>query len=207
MQTITQEIFSYGKFVLKLVCKADSFAFKVSGRDNDNRFYDLKYSTYLVLEHYNKDMENWKNSVRTSVYFSFPHMYGLKSSFASISDHLATSSDKIFDEIDDPDHGRLVAVSEKYSKYVKKTKGAKNYIAVNYDVYENETKNTLDKGVKIYIVAPEMSIFMPEEVFMSLDMVIQELNLHSAGLLLVNTMSKSARPSANSSKNIREDET
>jgi hypothetical protein len=178
MQNVTQEIFRYKNLTFKIVVKSDYMGFSGGNSQNsENSYYDLRTSVFLVIGFYKYDKEDRSKTVRHDVYFSYPHMHALKVAFQALSTMYQTNPTKIFDEVDDPEHGYLLAVNQKYMEYGEKVRGAEKYVSMTFDTTENEMKNTMDKGVRIYIGMPEYNVFVPIDIFLSIDLMVQEFNL------------------------------
>jgi hypothetical protein len=197
--------------VIKLVVKSEFIGLKTwKSKTSDNWYTEGKYSAYIVISYNKFNKDDKSKNVNESVYFSVPHMYSLKSAFSKIAQRLDSPKyeKEIFDELDDKEHGFLLAVSEKYANYGTKAWGAEKNIVLSFDVYENEAKNTIDKGVRINIITEGTSVFVPTDIFMSIDLLIQEFNLQTNSLLLFNSYlcSKAAKSSSAGRKAVTEQE-
>jgi hypothetical protein len=178
-------------------------------RNSDASYATLNYSSYVILAYKKFDKENPDNNLSEEAYFSHPHMYNLKEAFHAVAERLRTNEQKIFDELNDPVHGQLIGVNEKYASYCEKVKAVEGYLTLEFDIQENDNRGTYDKGVRMNVVSEATTVFFPMDVFLSLNLAIQEFNLTTNSLLLVNSFIGSRRQrssSSSASRSVSEEE-
>lgn len=186
MITATLEIFKFSNLTIKLVNKSkNSFDFRKGGKGEGNMEYqNLEYSTFLIFGYWKNGDEN-NEAVRNDVAFSYPHMFSLKDSFNNIAECILT--DKVFSKVIDPDFGEMPIVTKKYEHYLKRAVGIGKSILFNFDIKENEVKNFYEQGVCLTIGDEDSSVFMNTDLFLSINMAIQEFSLLTNSQLLTNS--------------------
>lgn len=186
MVTTNLEIFKFSNLTIQLVNRSkNSFDFRKSGKGEGNMDYqNLEYSTFLVFRYWKNADEN-NEAVKSEVAFSYPHMFSLKNTFNSVAESICTN--KVFDTVTDPELGEMPIVAKKYDLYLKKATGAGKSILFNFDIKENEAKNFYENGVCLTIGDEESSVFLNSELFLSINMAIQEFSLLTNSQLLVNS--------------------
>jgi hypothetical protein len=196
--------------VIKLVIKSDYAPSLYTKKIGDNYYTDSRFSSYIVIGYLKFVKGDVKETIKEEVWYSVPHMYSLKSAFSKVAQRLESPKmrKEIFDELNDPEHGQLIAVTEKYANFGTKAWGSEKNLVLSFDVYENEAKNKIEKGVRVNIITESTSVFVPIDVFMAIDMLIQEFNLQTNSLLLFNSFmcSKAAKSSSAGRKTVTEQE-
>ena len=192
MLTIHQDIFRSSKLSIFLICKSDnSFDFKTrGGKGGGNSYGILSYSTFLIFKYLTssaKGSEPGTAPERVEVAFSVPHMYSIKKAFAAVASRIERGG--VYETVEDPEFGTLVGVAEKYSNFRQLAKGAGKSIMLEFEVKEDDATNTFEEGVIITVGNEECRVFLNVDIFMSLDLAIQEFNLFASSQNLVSMYS------------------
>jgi hypothetical protein len=215
MHSVSQPVFWLSNLTVKLVCKSETNfnAHCSSSSKSSNRYFTQKYSRYFVFEY--TEYEGKKRVRNEEVYFSTFEMRRLKDGFEQLSETLL--NEEVYEEVNDPEYGYLCGVTDKFNSS-KSAKGEnKPFMSIrgiegkplmfDFDVYEDESKNEIHKGVRIYIGSRNDSVFVTVDAFLALEMEVHQLNLLQASQNLV-AMHLSERASKTSvlRKNIEESE-
>ncbi len=174
--------------VMRLVLSLSSernFNFK-----NYRNTSSLEYSKYLIFRY--APPKSAEMPVRDRVAFSMPHLFSLKNGFDEAAAVIADP--ETFITYTDGDEERL-KVSDSVSQFFVRLIGAGKSMIIRPDTRTNDMTLTEEGGATLIIGSKECRAFISRDTFLSLAMVVSDLNLHGSAQSLLCSYLSSKRNS------------
>jgi hypothetical protein len=208
---ISTDVIGHSKLRIKLVCASENdFGFRrINSHSND-----LNVNAFLVFSYESYERTTLKDGTEKNVFtrgnkifFSPKNIFKLKKTFSDFSYLLM--EDEVYYENEDKHHGYHCEVNEQYKDVIENISNGKLSISLKFGVQKNDETNRFEKGIHIFVGSPEEVVFIPEDIFLSISLVIKSFDLLNAKLNFVSSYLafKSGNASHKaSSNNITEEE-